>query len=206
MAYQEITDEEIEAGAPMDNLLLTKMKDNFDYLKLNSGGSSGAGGSLIWETNFYRGAEKVVGLGNIEVIHFPWDVNGADDQSTRATTSVVVPSNYAGGIVPKLNFVFYTEGTSSGNITFNVITKLLRGNATPTQPTASVTQAKTFANNTVVGAIQQEVFDLGTTGGIINTTEILADDVLLVEVTGPKGTPITGLKLIPILTNIQFTE
>lgn len=197
MAFQTITDEEVAQGAPLDTLTLVKMRDNQEYLKNNLGGG---GGSLDWSLDIDNAASELAGIDSYNILAF--------EKENKAKLMVKAPSNFEGGVIPKMALGYYS-GIANGSllIQFDVSVKLLRGNDTIELPTDSLTLTSSLNNAPTSGALRTANIELATLGGIIGTTAIAADDILAITLTRKNSDTLTSTAfVVPTLTNISFSE
>ncbi len=200
MAYSEILDAEIAEGSPLDNTTLTKIQDNFEYLKANSGAG---GGSPEWSVNLYNGAIETDDQG-ANVFKFAKDVEQA------IKTIVNVPAGFAGGIVPKIELSVYSPlADNSKDSYLSVTVGLLKGTNSIDNPIATVTKNITFGNSSVAKDMQVAELDLANTGGLIGAEAIEGGDQLSI-LFSRKGQDaidniLDDLYMIPSLVNIKFS-
>jgi len=200
MAYSEILDAEIAEGSPLDNTTLTKIQDNFEYLKANSGAG---GGSPTWSVNLSNGAIETDDQGT-NVFKFAKNIEQA------IKTIVNVPAGFAGGIVPKIELSVYSPlADNSKDSYLSVTVGLLKGANSIGNPTATVTKNITFSNSSVANDIQVAELDLANSGGMIGSEAIAGGDQLSI-LFSRKGQDaidniLDDLYMIPSLVNIKFS-
>jgi len=199
MTYSAILEAEIAEGAPLDNATLTKIKDNFDYLKDSSGG--GGGGSLEFSTNEVPAPLKEA-IGDFNVLTFE------DEVGAKTKITVLVPSSYAGGIIPKMQIGFFSPNNQADkNVKFRATTELLQPNDSFENNSGVFAKTNTITDNSVANALVSSEIDLSNAGGLINSIAIEAGDILAITLDRVEGDTVTeDVYLVPSLTNIKFTD
>jgi hypothetical protein len=200
MAYQEILNSEIEAGAPLDALTLSKIQGNFDYLKANIGAG---GGGFEWSNELANGAVEVGDKG-LNVVRF-------DENVSQAVKSMVnVPSGFEGGIKPTMKISIYCPlADNTKDIYLGISVGLIKGTNAADNPTSIYAGNVTVENSSVAGDIQVIEIDLSSASGIIDGESIAANDQLSIELTR-KGddaldTALESVYMISSLTEVKFS-
>lgn len=198
MAYEDILDAEIAEGSPLDNTTLTKMKNNFDYLKSNIGG----GGAPEWNASLFNSAFDTSDQG-VHILKFSKGV----EQSSRLIVSV--PDGYTSGIVPSIILNMYGELSGSFIGKLSITVGLVRGTNKIESPISTRTANFDFNNPSTAKDILKVVQNLSDANGFIGAEQIVAGDNLVITLSR-KGQDVGDtmsfdLFLIPSLTEIKFS-
>lgn len=169
------------------------------FQQSGSGSGSGGGSSLIW----IEGASAATPIfeNNMRVYEF----GAALSQSLYA--SVRVPSTYLAGQQINLRITFYSPD-SSGNALVQSVATLIR---TGTDAASSTTNQRTSTNAAVslgagtVNKPQSVVLDLTSTAGQINSVNVSAGDLILIQLTRGTDTATSDLKLPVTAAEVTFS-
>jgi len=195
MAYNPILSSEIVSGAPIDTALLTKIKNNQDHFKNNTGSAQ-----LQFSNNIANGASAVNEFGN--------DVFIFDPSLQQIIKAVVkVPTGYTGGFKPLLNLVMYTaDANAASTIKFFAKVSLFKSANTSLNNTSFIQIFNSVITNVgVAERHQQMVIDLSDATGNVNAEPILVDSLIQIELyRAPDDTVNVPVSIIPSLSNINF--